>query len=77
MPVKEKEKTPKKQKKNTQPELVMMSWLYVVTNKCIVSSSSCMKNGSLGSVQMDTRARGRGGRGNSMFGSLDMCRSAW
>ena len=35
-----------------------------------------MENGSLGSLQMDTRAWGVGG-GNPMFGSLGMCRSAW
>ena len=40
-----------------QPKLAMVSWQYVV-NKCILSLSLYMENGSLGSSQMDTRAQG-------------------
>ena len=41
-----------------QPKLVMMSWRYVVINKCIVSLPPYMENGSFGSLQMDTCAQG-------------------
>ena len=60
----------------TQLKLVMMSWRYVVINKCNVSLLPYMENGSLGSLQMDACAEG-GGEGTSMFGSLGMCHSAW
>ena len=43
---------------HTQPKLVMMSWRYVVINKCIVSSPPYMENGSLGSLQKDTCTQG-------------------
>ena len=42
----------------TQPKLVMMSYRYVVINKCIVSLPPYMENGSLESLQMDTHAQG-------------------
>ena len=45
----------------TQRKLVMVSWRYVVINKCIVSSPPYMENSFLGSSQMDARAQGAGG----------------
>ena len=48
----------------TQRKLVMVSWRYVVINKCIVSSPPYMENSFLGSLQMDARAQGAGGGGN-------------
>ena len=59
---------------HTQPKLVMMSWRYVVINKCIVSLPPYMENGSLGSLQMDTCAQG--GK-LPCLAHLVLCCSAW
>ena len=37
-------------------KLVMMSWRYVVLNRCLVPSPPYMEDGSLGSLQMVARA---------------------
>ena len=61
-----------------QVKLVLMSWQYVIID-IIVSWPPCMENGSLGTLQIDTRTQGGGVGGweTSMFRSLSMCRTAW